>query len=59
MNKGLSTALLVVGVLIILVGAFDHFGGHFLKFAHGSIYVGVVGLIFAAIGAFGFLGGKK
>ncbi len=58
MSKGLSTALLVVGVLIILVGAFDHFGGHFISLHHGAIYVGVVGLVVAAVGAFGFLGKK-
>jgi hypothetical protein len=55
MSKGLATGLLVVGIIIIVLAVLEHFVFKINVMQHFSTIIGVVGLVVAAIGAWGFL----
>lgn len=58
--KGLGTVLAIIGILIIIVAAINHFASHTLNFGHATTYVGIVGVVVLVIGALIFMmGGRK
>ena len=59
MSKAVSLGLLVVGIIIIAFGALEHYVLKSITLLHFSVYVGVVGLILVAVGAWGFMRGRQ
>jgi hypothetical protein len=60
MGRGLSTGLLIVGLILIVLGLVEHF---VLKIPvavpHFSVILGAIGLIVATIGAWGLTGSQR
>jgi len=59
MSKSLSLGLLIAGIVVIVVGVIAHFELSVAIFPHFSIVLGVIGLIVAAAGAWGFMSGRQ
>lgn len=59
MSKGLASGLLVLGIIIIVLAVLEHFVFKINVMQHFSTIVAVVGLVVAAIGAWGFLRGNQ
>ena len=59
MSKGMSLGLLVVGIIIVVFGALEHFALKIVVMSHFSTIVAVVGLVVAAVGAWGFMRGRQ
>lgn len=59
MSRGLSTGLLVAGLIIIVLGVLEHFVLKIAVVNHFSIILGVIGLIVAAVGAWGLTGRQR
>lgn len=59
MSKGLSTGLLVAGLILIVLGALEHWVLKITVVPHFSVILGAVGLIVATIGAWGLTGGER
>lgn len=66
MNKGISAALLVVGIMLIIWGvrASDSFGSDVSRFFTGSptnkaVWLLIGGVVLGIVGLFGFFRGSK
>ncbi len=59
MSKGMSLGLLVVGIIIIVLGALEHYSLKIAVMPHFSTIVAIVGLVVAAVGAWGFMRGRQ
>ncbi|HKS69281.1 MAG TPA: hypothetical protein VJQ45_02605 [Ktedonobacterales bacterium] len=57
--RGLGTVLAIIGILIIILAAVNHFASRLINFGHATTIVGVVGLVVLVVGAIlAMMGGK-
>ena len=59
MSKGLSMALVAIGVILIIAGLLLHYVLTFSVFPHFNVVLGVIGLIIAAVGAWGLWSARQ
>ncbi len=59
MSKNLSLVLVIVGIIVIAFGAVSHYILKVTIFPHFSVALGVVGLVVAAVGAWGAMSGRQ
>ncbi len=59
MSRGLATGLLVVGIIIIALGALEHWVLKIAVVQHFSTILVVIGLVVAVVGVWGFLSGRQ
>lgn len=56
----LSPILLTIGVVFLAFGLVNHFVHNFVNATHASVYIGVLGVIIAAVGlAVMMMGNRK
>lgn len=57
--RGLGTILAIIGVIAILFALLNHFALKAINITHGDIYIGIIGVVLLAIGAFMSMSGRK
>lgn len=58
--RGLGTILAVIGVIAIILALVNHFVTNFLgSISHGTIYIGVLGVVLLVIGVVLSMTGRK
>lgn len=57
--RGIGTVLAIIGVIVILFALANHFALKLLTLTHGDIYIGIIGIVLLAIGAFMTMSGRK
>lgn len=58
--RGLGTIIAIIGVIAIILALVNHFVTNFLGSAtHGTIYIGVVGVVLLVIGVVLTMMGRK
>jgi hypothetical protein len=58
MSRGLSLGLVILGVVLIAIALIEHFTVSQLIVPHLGIYLAVVGVIAAGIGAWGMMSNR-
>lgn len=57
--RGLGTVVAIIGVLILILAAVNHFASRVINFGHATTIVGVVGLVVLVVGVIlAMMGGK-
>jgi Co/Zn/Cd efflux system component len=58
MSRNLALGLVIVGVVLIAIAVIEHFTVSTLIVPHLGIYLGVLGLIVAGVGAWGVISNR-
>jgi hypothetical protein len=58
MSRNLALGLVIVGVIVIAIAVIEHFVVTTLIVPHLGIYLGVLGIILAGIGAWGMMSNR-
>lgn len=59
MSRSLSLTLVIVGVVLIVIAAIEHFALRVTMLPHLAIYLGVIAVIVLGIGAYGMMSRAK
>ena len=57
--RGLGTVLAIIGILILILAAVNHFASRLINFGHATTIVGVVGLVVLVVGVLLAMMGRK
>jgi hypothetical protein len=58
MSRNLALGLVIVGVVLIAIAVIEHFTVSTLVVPHLGIYLGVLGVILAGVGAWGIMSNR-